>query len=1053
MKSTLKDSDRNQNNYARSLIEASLDPLVTISAEGKIMDVNEASVKVTGIPRKKLIDTDFSNYFTDPKKAREGYLQVFEKGFVADYPLSIKHKDGHLTDVLYNASVYKDDKGNVLGVFAAARDVTQQKQSSQYARSLIEASLDPLVTISAEGKIMDVNEASVKVTGIPRKKLIDTDFSNYFTDPKKAREGYLQVFEKGFVADYPLSIKHKDGHLTDVLYNASVYKDDKGNVLGVFAAARDVTQQKQSSQYARSLIEASLDPLVTISAEGKITDVNEASVKVTGIPRKKLIDTDFSNYFTDPKKAREGYLQVFEKGFVADYPLSIKHKDGHLTDVLYNASVYKDDKGNVLGVFAAARDVTEQKWAIELRNVNKELAFQNEEKEKRAAELAVANKELAFQNREKEKRADELFMANKELAFQNKEKEKRAAELSIANKELAFQNKEKEKRAGELFIANQKLVIENREKEKRADELFFANKELVYQNEEKEKRAAELSIANKELVFQNKEKEKRAAELIIADKEVVFQHEEKEKRAAELVISHKEFTFQQEESEVRFKTIFNEAPIGIALIDSLSGKLYNVNLMFAKIVGRTNKQMANIDWMSITHPDDLQLDLDNMAKLLAGEISGFEMEKRYILPDGSFVWVDMTISPILHDDKSHPLHLCMINNITELKRKAADLSLANEERRKVNEYLENLINSASAPIIVWDRNYKITSFNKAFENITGRIEKEVIGESLEILFPPASVDNSMYLIKKTLEGEQMEVDEMNIAHIDGSVRIILWNSANIMSSDGKTPIATIAQGNDITLRKQAEAKITKMNKNLEQRVIERTFQLESANKELEAFSYSVSHDLRAPLRHIGGFVDLLMKNNSDQLNDNGLRYLNIISESSKEMGNLIDALLSFSRLGRSELKGTKLNTKTMVKRVLKTFTKELAGRNIEIKIADLPDSWGDENLLNQVWMNLISNALKYSRKLDKAVIEIGGKMEDDKTIFYVKDNGVGFDMKYADKLFGVFQRLHKAKDFEGIGIGLANVNRIVLKHGGKCWAESEIDKGATFFFSNPINNS
>ena len=160
-----------------------------------------------------------------------------------------------------------------------------------------------------------------------------------------------------------------------------------------------------TSQYARSLLEASLDPLVTISAEGKITDVNEASIKVTGFAREKLINTDFSNYFTEPEKAQEGYRQVFEKGFVADYPLTIKHKNGNLTDVLYNASVYKDDKGNVLGVFAAARDVTEQKWAKDLRIANKELAFQNEEKEKRAAELIIANKELAFQNDEKIGRA------------------------------------------------------------------------------------------------------------------------------------------------------------------------------------------------------------------------------------------------------------------------------------------------------------------------------------------------------------------------------------------------------------------------------------------------------------------------------------------------------------------------------------------------------------------------------------------------------------------------------------------------------------------------
>lgn len=178
---------------------------------------------------------------------------------------------------------------------------------------------------------------------------------------------------------------------------------------------RSVLPKRQSSRYARSLIEASLDPLVTISANGKILDVNEASIDVTGVSRQKLIGTNFSNYFTEPARAQQGYQRAFEEGFVADYPLTIKHRKGKLTDVLYNASVYKDEKGKVLGVFAAARDVTEQKWAKDLRIANIELAFQNNEKENRAAELVVANMELSFQNEEKEKRADELSAANKEL--------------------------------------------------------------------------------------------------------------------------------------------------------------------------------------------------------------------------------------------------------------------------------------------------------------------------------------------------------------------------------------------------------------------------------------------------------------------------------------------------------------------------------------------------------------------------------------------------------------------------------------------------------------
>jgi PAS domain S-box-containing protein len=280
------------------------------------------------------------------------------------------------------------------------------RRSSQYARSLIEASLDPLVTISLEGKITDINKASIKVTGVSRKKLIGTDFFDYSTEPEKARYGYKQVFDKGFVSDFPLTIHHKNGKLTDVLFNASVYKDDKGKALGIFAAARDVTAQKKASQYARSLIEASLDPLVTISLEGKITDINKASIKVTGVSRKKLIGTDFSDYFIEPEKAREGYKKVFEKGFVSNYPLTIRHKNGKLTDVLYNASVYKDNKGGVLGVFAAARDITAKK-AKELTIANKELLFQNGEKEKRAEELIIA-KERA----EESDRLKSAFLAN-----------------------------------------------------------------------------------------------------------------------------------------------------------------------------------------------------------------------------------------------------------------------------------------------------------------------------------------------------------------------------------------------------------------------------------------------------------------------------------------------------------------------------------------------------------------------------------------------------------------------------------------------------------------
>ncbi len=229
--------------------------------------------------------------------------------------------------------------------------------------------------------------------------------------------------------------------------------------------------ETHESYYASSLIEASLDPLIAISLKGKITDLNQAKVDVTGVEREKLIGSNFIDYFTEPLKARDLYREVFAKGSVANSPLTFRHKSGKLTNVLFNGSVYKNNIGKVLGAVVMARDISGEKWATELRVANKELAFQNSEKEKREDELIIANKELAFQNSEKEKRAYELIIANKELAFQNSEKEKRAYELIIANKELAFQNSEKEKRAYELIIANKELAFQNSEKEKRAEEL------------------------------------------------------------------------------------------------------------------------------------------------------------------------------------------------------------------------------------------------------------------------------------------------------------------------------------------------------------------------------------------------------------------------------------------------------------------------------------------------------------------------------------------------------------------------------------------------------
>ncbi len=232
-------------------------------------------------------------------------------------------------------------------------------------------------------------------------------------------------------------------------------------------------------------------------------------------------------------------------------------------------------------------------------------------------------------------------------------------------------------------------------------------------------------------------------------------------------------------------------------------------------------------------------------------------------------------------------------------------------------------------------------------------------------------------------------------------------------------------------------------------LLERTTQLESANKELEGFSYSVSHDLRAPLRHITGFAMMLQKKASAILDEKNVHYLDTISESAKQMGILIDDLLAFSRMGRSEVKKSRIPLGHLVKGVLKDLQEETKDRDIAWKVGELPEAYCDSSMLRLVFVNLISNAAKFTRPRPKAVIEIGCIPEKDEFIFFVRDNGVGFDPKYQDKLFGVFQRLHHQDEFEGTGIGLANVRRLIHRHGGRTWADGEIERGATFYFSLP----
>jgi PAS domain S-box-containing protein len=394
------------------------------------------------------------------------------------------------------------------------------------------------------------------------------------------------------------------------------------------------------------------------------------------------------------------------------------------------------------------------------------------------------------------------------------------------------------------------------------------------------------------------------------------------------------------------------------------------------------------------------------------------------------------------DSDGSPLVLELGIDITERKQ-------AEEVLKERTRALEAFFAHTITPLVFLDKEFNFIRVNEAYAQSCQRDVSEFPGHN-HFAFYPHEENQAIFtqVVKTKIPFQAVARPFVFPDHPEWGVTYWDWTLVPILDDSGGVDFLVFAL-HDVTDRKKAEEEIRQFNEELEQRVKRRTAQLEAANRELESFSYSVSHDLRAPLRAIDGFSRILLKDYADRLDAEGQRLLDIIRANTRDMGQLIDDLLAFSRLGRREMQAADLDMGALVQNVVRELQDTLGDRMVQWDLQPLPGSRADRALIRQVWVNLLGNALKFTRPRESAVIEVGCRSAADEEVYYVKDNGVGFDMQYAPKLFGVFQRLHRYEEFEGTGVGLALVQRIVQRHGGRVWAEGRVNGGATFYFSLP----
>ena len=1021
----LKESEK----QFRSIFETSIEGILIFNREGKIIEANPAVEEIygytpeemKGLSGKDIVHPDYYYLFEDFKH------QIEKKGEFYAESVDIR-KDGSKFNVEIhgNSFMFKNEPH----LLALVHDITKRKEalkklkaSEKKYRNTLDNMMEGCQIIDYDWRYSYINETAAN----------DGKKSKNYLLGKTMMEAYPGIEDTEMFAYLQDSMSNRNKHNIE---NKFVYQNGSSRWFnlriqpvpeGIFILSIDITERKKAKQEFQTIFNLSLDMICIADIEtATFTRVNPAFTKTLGFTEQEFLEKPFLE-FVHPDDLQET-IKVIEtdlkKGkLVINFENRYSTKEGNYRWLEWVSHPQKEEGLT----YAIAHDITDRK-----------------EKEKRIRHLNSLLRSITNINQLiiQEDNSKELMQKACQKLMETRTY--RGCTISLINDENKIMPLVD---AGKHKLKNNWVITPSgKGSAPHCIKIALKTKELQILNPAK--------CGKCEYVKKNKQVfcitiPMVRSETVIGFMQVGIKADKSVRKDEQdlLVEVTNDLAFAWEKIRAERKLHEYQRRID-TLLNNLPGMAYRckndsdwtmefISEGCKKLIGYhpediiDNKKVAFID---IIHPEDREKVRNKINKAL-NDYNQFELEYRVYTKNNEIKWVWERGRCVTVNQNGTAILEGFLSDIS--RRKQAEKDLKTSEK-KFRSYVEN----SPIGIFVADKNGYYLDVNQAASNMTGYTRKELIGMNL------IDIIQDKYKKKvrrkfETLLKTGKESVETAFKHKNGNIRFWTVNAVELPNNN------YMAFVKDITKRKKAEEKIKKLNDELENRVEQRTRELQKANKELESFTYSVSHDLRAPLRAIDGFTEILLNDYAAELDKEGRRVCDIIVRNSEKMGELIDSLLSFSRLSRAALHPTTVNMKSMTEKIYQELTNPEQREKINFQVENLPAVRVDKKLIYQVWTNLISNAIKFSSNQAKPMIKITYEEKKDKIVYAVKDNGAGFKMKYINKLFTIFQRLHSDKQFKGTGVGLAIVKRIINAHKGEIWAEGEVGKGAAFNFSIP----